>query len=57
MRNVLLAASLTALAFTGSFSYAVIRGKITIAPPEQSVASGDYLEEVASAMPVKRGRK
>lgn len=57
MRNILLSASLTALLFTGGFSYAVIRGKITIAEPQQSVASGDYLEEVASVLPVKRGRK
>lgn len=59
MRNVLLAASLTALLFTGGFSYAVVRGKITIAEPQQSVASGnsDYVEEIASAMPShKRGK-
>lgn len=57
MRNILLSASLTALLFTGGFSYAVIRGKITIAEPKQSVASGDYLEEVASLIPAKKGRK
>lgn len=55
IRNVLLSAALTALAFTGALSYGFVTGKICMQP--SYAGSGDYLEEIASVTPThKRGK-
>lgn len=46
IRNVLLSAALTALAFTASLSYGFMTGRITVTAAADT--GGDYLEEIAS---------
>lgn len=56
IRNVLLSAALTALAFTGALSYGFVTGRICM-QGQTYAGSGDYLEEIASVTPThKRGK-